>query len=392
MDQQFSLDRTSFERFLATASLLQQLQKRAVSQSTPLENLAPQLTDLSDTQQAIQAGIFSVDAALLRISALALRLIPAQGAGVWVFSGVLLSYRAGTGTASDDENLRNAISASLANGNPPTASRPGDNAVPHSPLVRSLLVAPIYQGQKIAGGLAVFSENADCFNDRDEASTRLLSGLAAQALDKAANAKFKQTVTLEREAVLHVIGALVPSLKDLVETKPYSEPAAARGVDSAVREIKNSSAQSAWASDLLIPVHNFPAEVKTEQIHDSVSVPQTRETGASTKKEDRPVIEPATPGLSIPAFEEWAKAVGMSDLEVISRPNPVAPLQIVESAPVRDAAQVPASKIAARNPRGCETAPKSHLCTSPASQHRFLVPAIQGLVYSDGDCYSCLAE
>ncbi len=285
MDQRFSLDRTSFERFLATASLLQQLQKRAISQSSHVGDLAPQLTELSDTQQAIQAGMLSVDAALLRISALALRLIPAQGAGVWVFSGDALLYRAGTGTASDDENLRNAVSASLANANPPTASREGDDPIPYSPLVRSLLVAPIYQGQKIAGGLAVFSENADCFNDRDEASTRLLSGLAAQALDKAANAKFKQTVTLEREAVLHVIGALVPSLKDLVETKPYSEPAAARAVNSAIREIKSSSARSAWGSDLLIPDHDSPVEVKAEEVQDSVSVLQTHQTGAPTEEQ-----------------------------------------------------------------------------------------------------------
>ncbi|HEV7220312.1 MAG TPA: hypothetical protein VGN39_15685 [Terriglobales bacterium] len=346
MDQRFSLDRTSFERFLATASLLQQLQKRAISLSSHVEDLAPQLTELSDTQQAIQAGILSVDAALLRISALALRLIPAQGAGVWVFSGDALLYRAGAGTASNDENLRNAISPSLANGNRPTDGRQGDNEVLHSPLVGSLLLAPIYQGQKIAGGFAVFSENTDCFNDRDAASTRLLSGLAAQALDKAANARFKQTVTLEREAVLHVIGALVPSLKDLVETKPYSELAAARGVDSAVREIRSASARSAWGSDLLIPDHDSQIEVKTEQVQDSVSVLQTHGTGASTKEDSNPpLMERVTLGLSVPCFEEWAKAAGVSDLEVISRPKQVASLPKVESAPVRDAAHVPASKV-----------------------------------------------
>ena len=72
MDQQLNLDRTSFERFLATASLLQQLQKRAISLNSHAEDMAPQLAELVNTQQAIQAGALSVDEALLRITALAL--------------------------------------------------------------------------------------------------------------------------------------------------------------------------------------------------------------------------------------------------------------------------------------------------------------------------------
>ena len=333
MDQRFSLDRTSFERFLATASLLQQLQKRAVSLDSHTEDLAPQLTELVNTQQAIQAGTLSVDAALLRISALALRLVPAQGAGVWLFSGDALLYRAGTGTASSEESLRGAISTSLAS----VSDTPRDNSpIVHSPLMRSLLVAPIYQGQKIAGGLAVLSEKADCFNDRDQANTRLLSGLAAQALDKAANARFKQTVTLEREAVLHVIGALVPSLRDLVETTPDNEPEAARSIDSAASEISAPVWSAADSPDFLITAHNFPNEAKTEKVQDSLLISRTDEPAAPPEGASNATPTKGVPlSSSLPCFEEWARAAGISDLGVTQRPEHAATLREVESASVQ---------------------------------------------------------
>ncbi len=340
MDQRFSLDRTSFERFLATASLLQQLQKRAVSPDPHAEDLAPQLTELVNTQQAIQDGTLSVDAALLRISALALRLVPAQGAGVWLFSGDALLYRAGTGTASNDESLRSAISISLAS----VSDTPGENSqIVHSPLVRSLLLAPIYQGQKIAGGLAVFSETPGCFNHRDQANTRLLSGLAAQALDKAANAKFKQTITLEREAVLHVIGALVPSLKDLVETKPDHEKAGTRGLDSAT-PINSSPIWNATDSpDLLITAHDFPSAVKTGEVRDSLAVfpienhaPPIGETSDFT-----PIAPAVPPSRSRNYFETWAATAGMSDHEETTQRELPAPSSEPNSAIIQESVNPP---------------------------------------------------
>lgn len=349
MDQRLTLDRASFERFLATASLLQQLQKRALSitaQNSHIEDLAPQLTDLVNTQQAIQTGSLTLDAALLRISALALRLVPAQGAGVWLFSGDALVYRAGAGTASDDESLRNAVSSKLAGSDHSAGIHQRDSDA-STPLIRSFILAPIHQGQKIAGGLAVFSENTGCFTNRDEASARLLSGLATQALDKAANARFKQTVTLEREAVLHVIGALVPSLKDLVKTDPRSErEEGVRSVDSLANQINNLSAWTAEGSDLLITAHDFPSKVKNEKVQDSLSVFRTHEIAASTQgaSEPSPIVHGAL-SSSLPFFEEWGPSVGTPDIEVTPHHETVAPLSAVESALVQDAVRAPATDV-----------------------------------------------
>ncbi|MGH9530350.1 MAG: hypothetical protein ACRD2S_10585 [Terriglobales bacterium] len=321
MDQRFSLDRTSFERFLATASLLQQLQKRTTFLNSHLGDVAPQLADLVSTQQAIQTGTLSGEAALLRISALALRLVPAQGAGIWLFSGDLFLYRAGAGTASNDEGLSNAVSSRLASYDG-SADIHQDYVEAWPPLVRSLLLAPIYQGQKIAGALAVFSEIAGCFSDRDETTARLLSGLAAHALDKAANARFKQTMTLEREAVLHVIEALVPSLKMMVETKPHTGRPLVDGVNSVVHGT-NTVGESCEIPDPL---------VAAIQPHEEVTfIPE----------ETKFLIAQATLGSLPSGSSELETSAAVSDLYAPPQPQPVTPVRELKDLFAEDAVHGP---------------------------------------------------
>ena len=210
----FDLDRESFEQILATAWVLQQLQRRVSSLGSGTHYDTSQLIDLVDAQHAIQTGALSPDAALCRIVGLALKLVPAHGAGVWLFARDAFVYRAGAGTASDDEGLRTAVLSRLEVGEPADESHPDGDMAQGSPF-KSLLVAPIYQGPKVAGAFAVFSENAHRFSPRDVTSARLLTGLVAHAVDKAASAKFEHIVSLERAVVLHVIENLVPTLAGL---------------------------------------------------------------------------------------------------------------------------------------------------------------------------------
>jgi GAF domain/Sel1 repeat len=324
MDQRFTLDRTSFEQLLATASLLQQLQRRAIYLDSCIENHAPQLVDLVNTQQAIQTGTLSLEAAFDRISALALRLVPAQGAGVWLFSGDAFLYRAGAGTARNNECLRNAVLSRLASAEPAADSSQDDEG-PRS-LVKSLLVAPIYQGQKIAGALAVFSENSSSFNEQDETSARLLSGLAAQALDKAANARFKQTVTLERAAVLHVIGTLVPSLEELVGTtkNKYTEGQSLSSVNFEANQSNNAAARSVENPGLLIPGES-PIGEEAENIRDLLS--QLRASENALPIQEAPESKPIKEG-------------GVSDVELPTPPERVVSVREAKSGPVHEAVSV----------------------------------------------------
>jgi hypothetical protein len=216
MEQGLSAGRDPLEQILVAISLLQQLQKRALSLDSGGDDTA-HFAGLANAQEAIQTGTLAPELALFRIADLAIELVPAQGAGVWLFAGDSLVYRAGAGTASNDERLRNAVLSKLLDVEH-SSFPPLDAEGP--PAVGSLLVAPIYQGPRIAGALAVFSENANCFSPSDLTKLRLLTGLLAQAVDKDANARLRHQVSLERAVVLNVIGAVVPSLTGLVESRP----------------------------------------------------------------------------------------------------------------------------------------------------------------------------
>ena len=229
MEQGLSPGRDSLEQILVAVSLIQQLQKRALSLDSGSDDIA-HFAGLANAQEAIQTGTLAPELALFRIADLAIELVPAQGAGVWLFAGDSLVYRAGAGTASNDERLRNAVLSRLVNVENP----PSDEDEPSA--LGSLLVAPIYQGPRIAGALAVFSENANCFSPSDLTRLRLLTGLLAHAVDKDANARLRHQVSLERAVVLNVIGAVVPSLAGLVESR-QSRPGRVSRIASLENEV-----------------------------------------------------------------------------------------------------------------------------------------------------------
>jgi Sel1 repeat len=223
MSQRLSLDRPTFERLLAAAALVQQAQNQhlRITFNSP-DTIG--LLGLVETQQAIQTGALDLEAACFQVTSLALKLTGAQGAGVWLFSQETLAYRAGAGTASNSERLRLAVLSGLA-GNEPSSDAPHLDDSFRCSKAKSLLVAPIYQGPKISGALAVFSEGENAFSERDAANTRLLAGIVAHAVDKAADAELKYSMTLERAAMQKVVERLIPSLMRLTSQEQVTTPA-----------------------------------------------------------------------------------------------------------------------------------------------------------------------
>src|SRR5437764_4079612 len=220
MSQRFSLDRQSFEQFLSAAFLVQQLQKRALQQCKSDDNQP--FRDLVEIQQDIENGALDLDSVLNRIAVVAQRLTGAKGAGIWLYNNSELLFRTGAGSASKDQRLNARVMSQLAaatqntqlTGNLDLASSNENGAYPS--LSRSLLVAPIYRSRSVAGALAVLSDSACLFTNRDATNTRLLAGLIAHAMDKASELALHQSVSLERAAMAKVIQRLVPSLERLV--------------------------------------------------------------------------------------------------------------------------------------------------------------------------------
>ena len=224
MAQRFSLDPQSFEQFLAAASLLQQFQRQA-TQSSGAQNFAYHLLELLDTQKAIESGALDTDTAINRIVRLALRVLGAEGTAAWLFSNDEFIYRAGSGrSASKDERLRLTVLARVAAicepsresfpGHREWAKGAGDSGY-YPGCVRSLIVGPIYQHDRVVGALAGFSTAFDAFDERDAANIRLLSGLIGTAMERAVVPDIS-VAALPRQTLLRVIEHIVPALEQLV--------------------------------------------------------------------------------------------------------------------------------------------------------------------------------
>jgi hypothetical protein len=219
MNQRITPDPQSFEQFLAAASLLQQIQEEALRHSSG-ESRQP-LLELFEIQRAVETGKQDFRVIVQRIVALVRRVVGASGTGVWFFTRQEFAYFAAAGGVSDDERLRLQILSKLA------AFQLGDTSLPtitplqrgardagHYPAsIKSLLVAPIYHGQKVVGVLAAFSPEFDAFTERDAENVRFLAGLLALALDKAVEAGLRENAELEWAAMLQLIEKMTPSVQ-----------------------------------------------------------------------------------------------------------------------------------------------------------------------------------
>ncbi len=223
MAQRFTLDRSSFEQFLAAASLLQQFQKQASRKEADVQPFWV----LIDLQRGVQSGSLGPDVVIQQVPELACLMVGGSGAGVWLFSNNddAFTWRAGTVRYAEDERLRLEVLSRLAamDDEPSdwrSASRNWDAGY-YPGCVKSLLVEPIYQGRNIAGAIAAFATDFDAFTERDASKIRLLAGVLGQALDSASKAGLQQAVALERYALRELIERLIPRLQSLADTQAH---------------------------------------------------------------------------------------------------------------------------------------------------------------------------
>ena len=312
MAQRFTLDRQSFEQFLAAASLVQQFQKQA-ARSGRSDAFAQPLLELVDTQKAIDSGSMDVDSAVERIVRLALRVVGGEGTAVWLFSNDEFVYRAGSGrNASHDERLRLTVLARVAAVCDPSresfpgqrewAKGAGDSGY-YPGAVRSLVVGPIYQNQTVVGALAAFSSDFDAFDHRDAGNIRLLSGLIGNAMERSLAAKTRTVVALPRQQVLRLIEQIVPTLQKLVHQEESPTPALPEIAESTVHAHGISElppqqpvAQefvSAEIVDEVVPLLEPAAEPEPVSLLNAVPDPVLREETPAHPEEAAPILNTA---------------------------------------------------------------------------------------------------
>lgn len=224
MNQRFTLDRKSFEQFLCVVSLLQQLRKQAAYRRAMADPNQP-LLSLLQLQRTISSGTVHLESAMSAVTKLALSVVGATSAGIWLFrASDEFTCCARIGAIYDPERLGVDILAHLADDQ---ASRDSDSfptplrKASHYPgYPNSLAIAPLRMGGQVLGALGVFSTEFEAFRSRDLDNLHFLASLFEQAIHKAVRSGYRDAVALEREAIRQLLENITPRVRDLREQLP----------------------------------------------------------------------------------------------------------------------------------------------------------------------------
>jgi hypothetical protein len=187
VSKRFTLDRQSFEQFLAAVSLFQSLQQAAAKRIN--EGNPPLLPYLLETLRASDSGALVLQAALERVTSSALPIVGGDCAVLWLFTSEKVICRAAVGANVDDGQICTALRSKLQSGGafgeaPPAKLDLMRTLEKYAGSLGSSLAIAILPGGRIAGALAVFSNQSMTFTARDYANLRQLAGLAQYVLAK----------------------------------------------------------------------------------------------------------------------------------------------------------------------------------------------------------------
>jgi Sel1 repeat-containing protein len=185
VSKRFTLDRRSFEQLLAAVSLFQsprQANAKRINEGNP-----PLLPYLLETLRASDSGALVLQAALERVTSSALPIVGGDCAVLWLFTSEKMICRAAVGANVEDGEICTALRSKLQSGgafgeNPPSKLDLMRTLEKYSGSLGSSLAIAILPGGRIAGALAVFSNQSTAFTARDYANLRQLAGLAQYVL------------------------------------------------------------------------------------------------------------------------------------------------------------------------------------------------------------------
>ena len=211
MSDSSSLDRESFQKFLANAYSVQQSQVDSQS-----------LSAIVEIQRLIAKGDLDVDGTLHLIVDRTQDVANASGVAIGLLKGDQLVYRAGSGSAATytgrSSTARLVVPAdSKANceilrvENAETDARI-EAAVCRQFGAKSLLILLICHDEAVAGVLEIFFSEAHVFQDREVRTYRLMAGLVGEAMSHAARLEENKTVAVALPAPAPALEARQPAV------------------------------------------------------------------------------------------------------------------------------------------------------------------------------------
>jgi GAF domain-containing protein len=221
------------------------------------------LAQIVEVQHQIQLRRLALDDVVTLVAERASEIARAGGAAVGILSDQTVHYRAAWGSM----NLPNGTAVPIEKALCAASLRTGqvirsgnidaeflvDAAECRRRAIQSLIVVPVYHEGGVAGALELYYSSAQAFNEQDVHTCQLMAGLITEALARAEEQTWKQSLAEERAAMMEALEKLKPNLTALAsgtlqESAPQTEVKTVESVsDGKSTEIEVSASTAALA-------------------------------------------------------------------------------------------------------------------------------------------------
>jgi hypothetical protein len=247
-----ALDEATFQQLLEAAHVLQE-QKASEAANRPTPNPAEALAQIVETQEFLRSQAGDLQLAAEVIVERLKKITHASGVAVAVVRENLLEYCAATGDAEGLAGSSLPMDSSLSDDG--KLSTEFSREHPEKPSI----ALPLHHEGNLAGLLEVRFADANSIQDSEMRSCQLMAGLMTEAIARAADKIWRQTLAAERAAMLEALERIKPQLERLAvgTQKKIAEPAeeSARSAESVIKP--------AWAAaqrPISIPISESSAK------------------------------------------------------------------------------------------------------------------------------------
>jgi hypothetical protein len=203
-----ALDESTFQQLLEAAHVIQERKGFEVA-SRPRPDPAQSLAKIVETQELLRSQSGDLQAAAKLIAERLQEITHATGVAIAVVRDDQLEYCAATGDA-----------AALAGSHLPMESILSAGGELSTEFIREIgdkssMALPLHHEGKLAGLLEVRFADADSIQEPEIRSCQLMAGLMTEAIARATDREWRQTLAAERAAMLEALERIKPQLERL---------------------------------------------------------------------------------------------------------------------------------------------------------------------------------
>jgi hypothetical protein len=251
-----ALDETTFQQLLEAAHVLQE-QKAFEIANRPRPNPAEALAEIVETQEFLRSQASDLQVAANVIVERLQKITHASGVAVAVVREDRLEYCAATGDAANLSGTSLPMDSSLSADGRLSTEFSREHADKQS------IALPLYHEGNLAGLLEIRFA-ADSIQEPEMRSCQLMAGLMTEAIARAVDREWRQTLAAERAAMLEALERIKPQLERLA-VEPALNVKSADEVIEPAESVANLAAE-ATERRMQIPVSESSAKSGRETV------------------------------------------------------------------------------------------------------------------------------